>query len=170
MAKDVGAAPHRPDGAQARLVENVECLQFAVDRLGAFNVKDRGHLSGCHGGTDVCRAAAQLEAALRSLFHAKQQRGHFHRRGQRHGLAHFTRERRVHIVVVHPVLVLGAGHEDGEEAPGETATLHARQVEVALAVAVDEVAQRIALGLAPQPQQQVIVAVEYRNHAWRLAP
>jgi hypothetical protein len=54
-----------------------------------------------------------------------------------------------------------AWREDREEASCEAASHHARQVHVALAIAVEEILHRIAVLLAPQAEKHIIVAVEY---------
>ncbi len=124
-------------------------------------MKDRGDLAARHRLADLGHAAAHLELPLRGLLEPEQQRGHADGGGERKGLPHLARGRRVHLLVVRPFAVLRVGHEDGEETAGEAPLDHARQVQMAIAIAIEERRDGIAQLLRPQPEKHVVVAVEH---------
>ena len=124
-------------------------------------MENRRHLPGRHRGAEIRHAAANLEAAAGGLLDAEQQRGHADRRGKGGRLDDVTGHRRVHVLVVFFLALMRAWGEDREEPAREAAPDHARQVHLALAVALEEVPDRVALLLAPQAEQHVIMAVEY---------
>jgi hypothetical protein len=63
---------------------------------------------------------------------------------------------------------LGGGHEDREQAAGESALNGHRQVELSFAFAVDKGARRVGAFAFEQAQQRVIVSVEERREARRI--
>ena len=60
-------------------------------------------------------------------------------------------------------LLRGDGHEDRKHPAGEPALPGHRQVELSLALAVEECARRIGAFALPQAQQRVVVSVEDRH-------
>ncbi len=53
LAEVIGAAPDRSQRPQARLIEHLEHVEVRVDRLGAFEVNDRGQCAVAHARLDV---------------------------------------------------------------------------------------------------------------------
>ncbi len=79
------------------------------------------------------------------------------------GLGDLPRQRRVHLfIVIRQVFAIG-GRKDGKEAAGKPALLHARHVQVAQAIALQEIGHRIAARLHPKTEQHIIVAIKNRN-------
>ncbi len=66
-------------------------------------------------------------------------------------------------LVIGRIVRLGRGDVDREEAAREAASLHPGQVEMALALALQP--DRLAVRrIAQKPQEEVVMAVEYRDH------
>ena len=128
------------------LVEHVEHAQVRVDRLRALDVEDRGEHARIDAAADLGRRAADLHLPLRCPFDPQQQGGHVQvtcwpsveRQQGRQG--HVVLRPR-HQLVDADAAVVG-GHEDREETAREAAGAHARPVQVADVVALQEGALR----------------------------
>ena len=145
-AEGVRPRPHRAERAQAGGVEHLEPAEVGADRLGPLDVEDRRHSAGGLGRLDLGDGGADPEVAGVLARHPQEDAGLLE--GHAPGVARVDRAdvRQVDDAAV--VLVADergergevAGHVDGEEAAAEPAGAGARQVEVALPVAVDEMA------------------------------
>ncbi len=173
MAECRGARPDRTERAQARGVPEMKRIQILADRLGALEMQDRGDASGGDRGADVGRAAAdgKRSGPLHPHQVTDHRGGHRLRRGQRH----HRRQGEVIGRVLHRLVHRGGGwaarrrDKNGEEAADEMSRLHARKVEMALALAFkpDGPAPR---RVAKKPQQEVVMPVENGNALRHLNP
>ena len=142
VAEDGRAAPDRADRAQPGGVEDVERVEVGADGLGALDVHDRGDRALGEAGADVGGAAAERERPVGDALACA---------CRMPAIASATccaasagigcRQRNVVGRRVHQRVDVAArprrGHVDREKAAGEAAAAHARQVEVAVAVAFE---------------------------------
>ena len=166
MPENVRTAPDRSDRAQACLVEHVEHAQVRIDGLCALDVEDRGERAGRKARADVRCAPADRHLALRIALDAQEQGRHLQRDLLGARQFELGRQRNVVLRLCHHLVdagIVGGWHEDGEEAAGEAPGPHARQVEMACILTVQECLFGVAAAAAQEPQQDVVVAVEYRH-------
>ena len=153
VPENVRPAPDQPERAQAGLVQHLQHLEVAVDRLGALEVQHGRHARR-H------RSPARISDALRQTRTAPSERRAMRKSSETicsatacacvssaGGKRHVVFGRLHHVVAV--VVRLERGHEDGEEAADEAAGPRARQIEMAGAVAIQERSgAAVRLGLA----------------------
>ena len=160
VAERVRAAPDDPERAQPALVPRVEVPESGLDRLRALEMQDRAGLLAGETALQLGDRPHEEEIPLRDrrdlvrdALGALERQRLLHRHLVALGGAHDERAR------IGRGSVLGRD-EDGEEAGGDPALAHPRQIEAALVVAF---AQRAAG--PPDAQQRVVVAVDDRDHA-----
>ena len=172
MAEHSRAAPHRADTAQAHGVKGVQGVKVGVNGLGPFQMHDAEDDAVGHAGFDLGNRAADLELGWGKPLHRQQMPGHGERCGLRCGMVDQVGQgEAVGRVVKHRLEIRligsgGRGDINRKEPPREMARLHARQVHMALAVAVqpDGIA---VLRVMQEPQQEVVMAVdEGEGHGW----
>jgi len=173
MAEDVVAAPHRPERAKPRGVECFERIEIFVDRLAAFHMHDGCEHAVVHGLADIRRRTAEPPGA--GPVEPLCDRRHLQRNVERRVARQRRFERRGIMTVGVRFLqreIAGGRNEDGAEPASKATGLGPRAVDVPLVRAVDELGNRVGAVCpsAPEPQQDVVVTVEYPFHEKKFLP
>ena len=164
MAEGAGPAPDEAERAHAGGVPRVERRQAGVDRLGALEVQHHGERAvgaaavqrGDVGDHATAPSLAAASACARPIAPAVKAVACAWSTGSAYGMSDSDPRE--------PTRRLRRGRVDREQAAGQAAGAGAREVDVALGQAGEEVRGRAAVGL--QLAQRVVVAVEDRGHVW----
>ena len=160
LAEDRRAAPDRAERAQAGAVKHVERVEIAVDRLGAFEMHDCGHVPLVETGTNGGGVGADPEQAAR--LQPEEQRRFGQNRVERGGALDGLRQGQGVVRSLHLAVTVGLGlpgaDPDREEAASEAARLRLRQIELPRAIG-----REVAVGVRQQAGQRVVVTIEYRR-------